>query len=322
MVEKRLWSSAFLMSLFFLVVVACLSPLTILADSLIMDELHYVSLDATLSGFSGLIVGTENNFDLLIMREGTLQRFVLAGLDIPQYDSSKLYSKRLLSFLRSTIGLQATVQRTSSSKGSAAYIWIQPDGESYLIQSIIVSSGLGRAAGEGEIDLSNAEEYAFKKALGVWDEELDTVRATIQEDVRQAETKESLQSHAMPDAKLVVSEIDIFDNGEYAMIVLTASEGGRFDGSTLSVVSRAESSLDEDLFLFASEGVLEMQEQLKIFVTLDRSRQVSFDYDYLWESYLDPRGGHLRIRGRDGSETLFEYEYDRRISGFIVTPLY
>jgi hypothetical protein len=121
---------------------------------------------------------------------------------------------------------------------------------------------------------------------------------------------------------LVVSEIDIFDNGEYAMIVLTASEGGRFDGSTLSIVSRAESSLDEDLFLFASEGVLEMQEQLKIFVTLDRSRQVSFDYDYLWESYLDPRGGHLRIRGRDGSETLFEYEYDRRISGFIVTPLY
>ncbi|PZC51446.1 MULTISPECIES: hypothetical protein [unclassified Mesotoga] len=151
---------------------------------------------------------------------------MLAGLDISQYDSSKLYSKRLLSFLRSTIGLQATVQRASSSKGSAAYIWIQPEGESYLIQSIIVSNGLGRAAGEGEIDLSISEEYASKKALGVWDEELDIVKATIQEDVQQAETKQLLQSHAMPDAKLVISEIDIFDNGEYAMIVLLPQRVG------------------------------------------------------------------------------------------------
>jgi len=309
------------MLLFFLVLVACLSPLTILANSLIIDELHYASVDATTSGFSGLIVGTENNFDLLIMREGTLQRFVLAGLDIPQYDSSKLYSRRLLSFLRSTIGLQATVQRISSPKGSDAYIWIQPDGESYLIQSIIVSSGLGRATGEGEIDLSNAEEYASKKALGIWGEELDIVESTIQEDVQQAEAMESLQNHSLHDAKLVISEINIFDNGEYAVIVLTASQGGRFDGSTLSIVSRSESSQDEDLFLFASESIIEMQEQLKIFVTLDRSRQVPFDYDYLWESYLDPRGGYLRIRSRDGDETLFEYEYDRRISGFIVTPL-
>ncbi len=319
MVEKNLWSTASLMFLFLFI--SCLSPSVILADSWTMDELHYVSLDATTSGFSGLIVGTVNNFDLMILREGTLLRFVLAGLDIPQYDSSELYSRRLLSFLRSTIGLQAAVQRASSSEGTAAYIWIQLDGESYLIQSIVVSSGLGRAVGEGEIDLSNAEEYASKRALGIWDEEPDVVKATIQEDVHQAETKESLQNHSLLDAKLVISEIDIFENGEYAMIVLTASEGGRFDGSTLSIVSRSESRLDEDLFFFASEGVLEMQEQLKIFVTLDRSRQVTFDYDYLWESYLDPRGGYIRIRGRDGIETLFEYEYDRRISGFIVTPL-
>ncbi|MBN2253126.1 MAG: hypothetical protein JW701_05465 [Kosmotogaceae bacterium] len=319
MVDKNLWSSASLMLLFLLV--SCLSPSIILADSWTMEELHYVSPDATASGFSGLIVGTENNFDLLIMREGTLQRLVLAGIDIPQYDSSKLFSRRLLSFLRSTIGLQAAVQKTSSSKGSAAYIWIQPDGESYLIQSIIVSSGLGRAAGEGEIDLCSAEEYASNKALGIWGEELNIVEATIQEDIQQAETRESLQNESLLDAKLVISEIAIFENGEYAIIVLTASEGGRFDGSSLSIVSRSESNVDEDLFLFASEGVLEMQEQLKIFVTLDRSRQVTFDYDYLWESYLDPKGGYLRIRDRDGSESLFEYEYDRRISGFIVTPL-
>jgi len=319
LVDKNLWSSGSLIIL--ILFISWLSPSTTLADSWTMDELHYVSLDATTSGFSGLIVGTENNFDLLIMREGTLQRFMLAGLDIPQYDSSKLYSRRLLSFLRSTIGLQATVQSASSSRGSAAYIWIQFDGESYLIQSIIVSSGLARAVGEGEIDLSSAEEYASENALGVWNEEPEIVEARIQEDDQPTKANESLQNHSLLDAKLTISEIEIFENGEYAIIVLTASEGGRFDGSSLSVVSRSENSLDEDLFLFASEDVLEVQDQLKIFVTLDRSRQVTFDYDYLWESYIDPRGGYLRIRGRDGSETLFEYGYDRRISGFIVTPL-
>lgn len=40
-----------------------------------------------------------------------------------------------------------------------------------------------------------------------------------------------------------------------------------------------------------------------------------------WESYLDPRGGYLKIKDENGSERLFEYEYDRRISGFTVTPL-
>lgn len=313
-------NSVKLLSIFLISFMISLSPMVVMAEPSIMVNTHYVSPDATPSGFPALIVGTVNNFDLLILKEGLLERVVLEGIEIPKYDWSRPHSRALLALLRSTIGSWARIQKISTEEPSSAYVWISIEDEVYLLQSIIVSSGLAISVADGEIELRYAEEYASKEKLGIWADEANSLESRIEEDYGQ-EDQPPVQDSSVQNAKLVISEIKIFDNGEYALIVLAAEERGSSEGYSISIVSKSDRSVDEDVFFFASGKEAEVHEQITILVTLDRSRTVSYEYDFVWESFLDPRGGYLGVRAPSGSETLFEYEYDRRISGFIVTPL-
>ncbi|HNQ70238.1 MULTISPECIES: hypothetical protein [Mesotoga] len=291
------------------------------ANSQIMEGFYYVTPEASVSGFTGIIVGTENNYDLLIIANSHLKRYSLSGVEIPQYDSTDSNSKKCLNLIRNTIGLEAIVHEVTTSKEASAYVWILLDGEAYLIQSIIVSSGLSKAVDGGEIELVPAEEFARERSLGIWAEEPEVLESGIEETSQREAIEEVVEEDSRGAARLTISKIDIFDNGEHALLTLAADKGGYLEGSEVSILSRADRTTDEDVFSLDSQDPIETAEELRILITLDRSRTTSFEYDFLWESYLDPRGGYLKIKDENGRERLFEYEYDRRISGFTVTPL-
>ncbi|MBN2218745.1 MAG: hypothetical protein JW697_00550 [Kosmotogaceae bacterium] len=319
MEENKPLRSLYLLTV--LVFIALLSSGITFANSEIMEGFYYVTPEASVSGFTGIIVGTENNYDLLIMANSNLKRYSLSGVEIPQYDSSNSSSRKCLNLIRNTIGLDVIVHEPATFEEASAYVWILLDEEVYLIQSIIVSSGLSKAIDGGEIELGPAEEYARERSLGIWAEEPELLESGIEETSQREAIQEVVEEDSRGMARLTISKIDIFDNGEHALLILASEKGGYLEGSEVSILSRADRTTDEDVLTFDSQEPIETGEELRILVTLDRSRSVSFEYDFLWESYLDPRGGYLKIKDENGSERLFEYEYDRRISGFIVTPL-
>ena len=250
------------------------------ANSQIMEEFYYVTPEASVSGFTGIIVGTENNYDLLIIANGHLKRYSLSGAEIPQYESTDSNSKKCLNLIRNTIGLEAIVHEVTTSEEASAYVWFLLDGEVYLIQSIIVSSGLSKAVDGGEIELVPAEEYARERSLGIWAEESEVLGSAVKGIPETEEVQEVVEEDSRGAARLTISKIDIFDNGEHALLILAADKGGYLEGSEVSILSRADRTTDEDVFSLDSQEPIETAEELRILITLDRSKTTSFEYDF------------------------------------------
>ena len=135
-----------------------------------------------------------------------------------------------------------------------------------------------------------------ERSLGIWAEEPGVLESGIEETSQREAIEEVVEEDSRGAARLTISKIDIFDNSEHALLTLAA------DRADILKVQRFQSYLEQIelptkmFFRWILKTLLKLLKSLE-YLSLDRSRTTSFEYDFLWEKLSDPRGGYLKIKG-------------------------
>jgi len=289
------------------------------AVSSLFGELEYVTPDATPNGREVLIVGSNHGSSLSILEGGSLYTITLLGVDFPKlnpYDGINLSVTRIM---RNIVGLKAIVESSKKfNLEGPAYLWIKDGERTILLQSLILSNGLGNFNGQGYINFYEAEQHAKSKGLGIWEENRETLTRTTASSVPDKQTT-TTSEHMSSWVELI--DVRIFDNGLFGLITLVTRETGSLAGTVVSIVSNTDITKDEDSFTINDQKELKAGESYVVLLTIDRAQIPSFNYNTIWVTYLDPNGGFLRLKNLNGARLLYEYEYSRKINGYVVTPL-
>ncbi len=304
----------------FAIILLILSTTTLCAASeeIRLEELAYVSPQASPTGQEVTVVGSESGSVLLVLKGKSLYRVKLKGIAFPplgNYDPIRLSISRLL---RNTIGKEALIEteKTSNLDGPA-YVWLKTEEGTLLLQSLLVSNGFASMAGKEDeyIDLAPAQAFAKDRELGIWDENRDKLLTVSTEtlgiNVSGIERVDGVQ----------IEDVRILDNGDFGFVTLLVKRDGNLNGVILSIVSSTDRARDEDSITISSQRDMKAGDSFVILIALDRAQTPSFNFDEVWITYLDPRGGFLRLSSPDGKQSLYEYQYSRKVSSYVVTPL-
>jgi len=287
--------------------------------SSLLGELEYVAPDATPNGREVLIVGSNNGSSLLILDGDSLYTITLLGVDFPKLNPYDGINLSIIRIMRNIVGLKAIVESSKKfNLDGPAYLWIKDGEKTVLLQSLILSNGLGNFNGQGYINFYEAQQHAKDKGLGIWEENRETLIRTTASSVPDKQTI-TTSEHMSSWVELI--DVRIFDNGLFGLITLVTREAGSLAGTVVSIVSNTDIMKDEDSFTISDQRELKVGENYVVLVTIDRAQIPSFNYNTIWVTYLDPNGGFLSLKNLNGARLLYEYEYSRKINGYVVTPL-
>jgi len=287
--------------------------------SSLFGELEYVTPEASPNGHEVLIVGSNHGSSLSILEGGSLYTVTLLGVDFPKLNPYDGINLSLNSIMRSIVGLKAIVESSKKFNfDGPAYLWLKDGERTVLLQSLILSNGLGNFNGQGYINLYDAQQHAKSKGLGIWEENRDGLTKNSVSNLPSAQTT-TTAGHMSSWVELI--DVRIFDNGSFGLITLVTREAGSMAGTIVSVVSNTDITKDEDSFTINDQRELKAGESYVVLLTIDRAQTPSFNYNTIWVTYLDPSGGFLGLKNLNGARLLYEYEYSRKINGYVVTPL-
>ena len=135
--------------------------------SSLFGELEYVTPEASPNGHEVLIVGSNHGSSLSILEGGSLYTVTLLGVDFPKLNPYDGINLSLNSIMRSIVGLKAIVESSKKFNfDGPAYLWLKDGERTVLLQSLILSNGLGNFNGQGYINLYDAQQHAKSKGLG------------------------------------------------------------------------------------------------------------------------------------------------------------
>ncbi|HPI18122.1 MAG TPA: hypothetical protein PK396_10390, partial [Mesotoga sp.] len=206
--------------------------------SSLFGELEYVTPEASPNGHEVLIVGSNHGSSLSILEGGSLYTVTLLGVDFPKLNPYDGINLSLNSIMRSIVGLKAIVESSKKFNfDGPAYLWLKDGERTVLLQSLILSNGLGNFNGQGYINLYDAQQHAKSKGLGIWEENRDSLTKNSVSNLPSAQTT-TTAGHMSSWVELI--DVRIFDNGSFGLITLVTREAGSMAGTIVSVVSNTD----------------------------------------------------------------------------------